>query len=68
MLKIVSGNKIVLGITEENVARLRLGQPILIKGEDIGLESDKEIYITHGNTDVDLMNALGVTPDMITSH
>ena len=47
MLKIVSGNKIVLGITEENVARLRLGQPILIKGEDIGLELIKLVVLSN---------------------
>ena len=48
MIKAVAGKKILLGLDKTNVKRLKQGQPIFIKGSDIGLE--KDIYILYGNS------------------
>lgn len=37
MLELRSDSLVLFGITDENIRRLRDGQPILIQGEEIGL-------------------------------
>lgn len=48
-----NGPKLVgLGITEENVKRLKEGKPILVKGEEIEMEHDT--VILYGKTEQDI--------------
>ena len=58
MLKIRSGNKIILGIDRDNVDRLKEGKPILIQGVDIGL--DVEICIAYGDDLQDILDELNL--------
>jgi hypothetical protein len=58
MLKLKSGNKILLGIDKENVKRLKKGSPILVKGDDIGLKED--IIIAYGDTLKNITDELNI--------
>lgn len=49
MLKLKAQNNVVLGLTEENVKRLKSGEPIRIKGEDLDL-GEITLYIVYGET------------------
>lgn len=40
MLKARSGNLVLLGINDENVQRLQQGEPVHVKGEQLGLDQD----------------------------
>lgn len=42
MLKLKAQNNVVLGLTEENVKRLKSGEPIRIKGVDAGVFHQKK--------------------------
>lgn len=46
------GNRklIGLGLSEENIKRLRKGEPILVRGDEIGF-SDMDITIFYGETE-----------------
>ena len=64
------GNPLLgLGITGENVRRLMLGKPILVRLADVGCESDKlkEVAIFFGPTEqtivADLVKAGLIKPD-----
>ena len=53
----VDGNKlIVFGLSEENVQRLKGGQPILIHGSDLDLPDD--YVIAYGKTEESIMQDL----------
>ncbi len=48
MIKARIENRILLGIDEENVKRLKEGKPILVKGKYLAIEYD--IIIAYGKT------------------
>ena len=53
MIKFTSNNLIGLGLTSENIKRLKQGQPIAIKGTEIGKSHD--ILIFYGKNESDLL-------------
>lgn len=57
MLKAIAGNTVILGLSEENIVRLKKGQPIVFDGEQIGL-AGKRIWIMHGATELSILNEL----------
>jgi len=44
MLKAVKGNNLILGLSDMNIAKLKLGQPIKFNTKELGL-GDLNIYI-----------------------
>lgn len=64
MLKAIIGGKIVLGISDMNIARLKLGQPIKLNLEDLGLEN-REVFIFHGKDEGEMKKTLSslIGPD-----
>lgn len=53
MLKIRAGENIILGLSDMNIARLKLGQPIKFNLKALGLE-DREVYIFHGKDEAEM--------------
>jgi len=51
-----SDNILLLGISEENVNRLKEGKPIHIKGDELGIDND--VLIVYGETEEDLYKDL----------
>ncbi len=51
-------NKVIIGIDAEYVTRLKEGDPILIKGEQLMLDVD--IYIAYGANLQDILDELGI--------
>lgn len=54
---------LLIGLSEENVRRLRDGKPVLLEGEEIGLDVD--VCVCHGETEQALMGelrAIGLLP------
>lgn len=47
-----------LGITEENVKRLREGLPILVRLKDLDIQGDIEITIFYGHDEAAIYNLL----------
>jgi hypothetical protein len=50
VLKLRTDNLLVLGLSDENLTRLRAGEPILFPGEDVGLPGLR-IAIMWGETE-----------------
>lgn len=50
MIKALAGKNVILGLSEENVKRLKDNQPIKINLKDMGLP-DQVIYIVYGATE-----------------
>lgn len=48
---------LLLGVSEENVRRLRDGKPIAFPGEDVGLDG-WDVAIVHGQTEQSLVGEL----------
>lgn len=48
MIKAIAGKNVILGIDAENVRRLQEDKPILVKGDELGIDND--IYIIYGKT------------------
>jgi len=58
MIKAKLGNGgILLGLSNENIKRLKRGMPIKINLSELGLEP-RELYIVHGKTEKDIMKDL----------
>lgn len=57
MIKAVAGNLIILGLSQENITRLKQGKPILFDATELGL-AGKHIAIHYGETEQALMNEL----------
>lgn len=57
MLKAKFAKTAILGISKENVKRLKDGQPILLNLSDIGLP-DQEIMIMYGETEKSIAKQL----------
>jgi hypothetical protein len=54
-----------IGLSDENVARLRAGQPIVLKADDAVARLGTEVVIYHGATEVELTRELeeqGILP------
>jgi hypothetical protein len=51
MVKGVKGNLIFLGLSEENIRRLKLGDPIKFNMKQLGLPVDYDILIFYGETE-----------------
>ena len=54
---------VVIGISEENVRRLKAGQPIRFPMHDIGLRQSGQILLMYGQTEqaiVDELSAAGI--------
>ena len=50
MIKTASGNMAILGLSHENLSRLKEGEPIKLNLKDVGLH-DVEILIFSGETE-----------------
>ncbi len=50
MIKALKGNMIMLGLSDENIKRLRQDQPIKFNLRDLGL-TDMDVLIFHGKTE-----------------
>lgn len=50
MIKAKKGNMIILGLSDENIERLKSGQPIKFNLKELGL-SDMEVLIFNGKTE-----------------
>lgn len=57
MIKAISGNKIILGLSDENVKRLTNDQPIKFNLKDLGL-SDFDVFIFHGKTEQEMQKMM----------
>jgi hypothetical protein len=57
MLKAIAGDTVILGLSEENIVRLKKGQPISFDGELIGIKG-KRVFIMHGDTELSILNYL----------
>lgn len=57
MIKATVGNLIILGLSKENIARLKQGKPILFDATNLGLPG-KHIAIHYGETEQALMDEL----------
>lgn len=53
----LSNGDLVLGITDENVRRLKEGKPIRVNHAEVG-DTQGDIYILHGETDGVLVEAI----------
>jgi hypothetical protein len=66
MLKIRMDNgDLVLAITSENVSKLKKGEPIRIKHEDVG-DTTGDIYLVYGDSMPDIVHqfkSLGLIPE-----
>lgn len=58
MLKATDGKTIILGLERGNIERLKAGDPIEIKGEEVG--ANRNILIVYGDTVVDIAHDLGL--------
>lgn len=56
MIKAKAGNALIFGLSEDNIQRLKQGQPIIINGKELGLEGD--ILIFYGATEGDLIKTI----------
>ena len=56
MIKFISDGLIGLGLTSENIRRLKKGDPIIVKGSTIGKNDD--ILIFYGKHESDLLKTL----------
>ena len=56
MIKFTSNKLIGLGLTSENIKRLKQGQPILIKGSEIG--KNENVLICYGDKESDVIKFL----------
>lgn len=59
MLKIVSGNSIILGLSRMNVEKLMEGKPIQFNGATIGFPG-KLFYIVFGETELAIAESLDI--------
>ena len=57
MIKAANESTILLGLSELNVQRLKAGDPIMFKGEEIGIPG-KQVIIVYGMTEMTIMNDL----------
>jgi hypothetical protein len=57
MLKAKIGNAVILGLSEMNLVKLKLGQPIKLNLKDLGFE-DREVYIFHGKDEKEMTETL----------
>ncbi len=57
MMKTNEGKDIILlGISRENILRLKEGKPIHVKGDELGVSQD--IFIMYGDTEMEIYNEL----------
>ena len=56
MIKAKAGNALIFGLSEDNIQRLKKGQPLVISGKEMGLEGD--ILIFYGATTGDLIETI----------
>lgn len=47
MIKLKKGNKLVFGLSDENMKRLKSGEPIKFNLSELGME-DTDVYIFNG--------------------
>lgn len=57
MVKLVKGNMVMLGLSDENVKRLTHDQPIKFNLKELGLQ-DMDIVIFHGKTEQEMASML----------
>ncbi|MES2287442.1 MAG: hypothetical protein V4547_17240 [Bacteroidota bacterium] len=50
MIKAIQGNRIILGLSDENLERLKKDQPIKFNLKELGLQ-DVEVFIFNGKTE-----------------
>lgn len=58
MLKARIGPTVLLGLDARNVELLKQGKPIMVKGEDIGIEGGLRIALMYGETIDDIVREL----------
>lgn len=52
----LDSDKIILGLSEENVKRLKQDQPIRVQLSELGLKG--EVFIIYGKTELDMQKQL----------
>lgn len=57
MMKLKSGNTIIFGLSDENLRRLQLGQPIAFDGAEVMIPGMRFV-IMHGATEMAMEQAL----------
>ena len=57
MLKAVAGKNIILGLSDDNIEKIKAGRPISFNLKDIGLE-DRNVLIFYGKTELDMYKEL----------
>lgn len=57
MVKAVIGGKVILGLSDENVKRLKDDQPIMFNLKELGL-SDTDVIIMNGKTEESIKETL----------
>ena len=55
MIKLRKGNKIVLGLSDENIRRLKDNQPIKFNMSELNI-GDYDLFIIHGKTEESIMD------------
>ena len=68
MLKARVGDNMILGLSHENVRRLKKGQPIRFAAKDLGFPGEITVYIFYGVTEADMereLEAAGFMRSMI---
>jgi len=60
-----SDGKIILGLSEENIIRLKQGKPIAINLKEMGV-GDIPLFIMYGKTEADIVVQLGIDMDIET--
>lgn len=54
-LKTINGTRVYLiGLSDENVKRLKAGQPIQFDAKDIGIPEGGQVLIVHGTTEQEI--------------
>lgn len=57
MIKAIQGNRIILGLSDENIRRLQKDEPIKFNLKELGFE-DFEVLIFNGKTEQDMQKTL----------
>lgn len=57
MIKAKSDKALIFGLSDFNIEKLKLGQPIMFNLKDMGLE-DKTVIILYGKTERDIFKEL----------
>jgi hypothetical protein len=65
MIKMTAGKLLLLGLSEQNLMRLREGKPISFKLSELGVDSEVEICIMWGPTELDILRELKAPAEVI---